>query len=80
VKWEFKEQTSSNAAILTTSTGLLFSGTRDGYFYALNDTTGEPLWRFQTGGQINGGVVTFLLDGKQHLAVACGGALFVFGL
>src|SRR5688572_3609054 len=42
-KWEFKEQTSSNTAMLTTATGLLFTGTRDGYVYVLDDTTGKPL-------------------------------------
>jgi alcohol dehydrogenase (cytochrome c) len=80
VRWEFKEQTSSNAGILTTAAGLLFSGTRDGYFFALDSATGKPLWRFQTGGEIQGGVVTFLVDGKQYLAVASGESLFVFGL
>jgi alcohol dehydrogenase (cytochrome c) len=78
IKWEFKEQGSSNTAILTTSTGLLFTGTRDGMFYCLDDAKGEPLWRFQTGGPIHGGPVTFLVDGKQHVAVAAGTGLFVF--
>ena len=80
IKWEFKEQTASNTGMLATSSGLLFSGTRDGYFFALDDTTGQPLWRFQTGAAIHGGPVTFLLDGKQHVAVASGTALFVFAL
>ena len=80
IVWEFKEQGSSNASILTTSTNLLFTGTRDGWFYALNSTTGELLYRFQTGGQIHGGVVTFLVDGKQHIAVASGMGLFVFAI
>jgi hypothetical protein len=37
-------------------------------------------YRFQTGGQIHGGPVTFLVDGKQHLAFAAGMGLVVFGL
>jgi len=80
VKWEFREQTSSNAGILTTASGLLFSGTRDGYCFALNAATGDVLWRFQTGGSIHGGVITYLVDGKQYVAAAAGQALFVFGL
>ncbi len=80
VRWEFKEQTSSNAAILTTATDLLFTGTRDGYFYALDARTGKPLWRLQTGGQIHGGPVTFLVGGKQYVAIAAGAGLFLFGL
>jgi len=80
IRWEFKEQGSSNTAILATSTGLLFTGTRDGWFYALSDDKGEPLWKFQTGGPIHGGPVTFLIDGTQHVAVAAGSGLFVFAL
>jgi alcohol dehydrogenase (cytochrome c) len=80
VRWEFKEQSSSNSAILTTGTGLLFSGTREGQFFALNAATGAPLWHFTTGGQIHGGPVTYLVDGKQYVAVAAGNGLFVFGL
>lgn len=80
VKWEFKEQTSSNAAILTTASGLVFTGTRDGYFYVLDARDGKSLWNFQTGGQIHGGPVTFLVDGKQYVAVAAGAGLFTFAL
>ncbi|HEY7087049.1 MAG TPA: PQQ-dependent dehydrogenase, methanol/ethanol family, partial [Tepidisphaeraceae bacterium] len=80
IQWEFKEQMSSNAAILTTASDLLFTGTRDGYFYALDAVKGQPLWRFQTGGPIHGGPVTFLVDGKQHVAIAAGAGLFVFSL
>ncbi|HEX4264294.1 MAG TPA: PQQ-dependent dehydrogenase, methanol/ethanol family [Verrucomicrobiae bacterium] len=80
VKWEFKEQSSSNAGVLATASGLIFSGTHDGYFYALNAATGEPLWRFQTGGTIHGAPVTFLVDGKQYFAIAAGAGLFAFAL
>jgi alcohol dehydrogenase (cytochrome c) len=80
VKWEFKEQSSCDAGILATTTGLVFSGTSDGYVYALNAATGDPLWRFQTGGIILGPPVTFLVDGKQYLAIAAGSALFTFAL
>jgi len=80
VKWEFKEETSSNAGILTTATGLVFTGAQDGNFYALDARDGKPLWNFQTGGQIHGGVVTYLVEGKQYVAVAAGTGLFTFAL
>jgi len=80
VRWEFREQTSSNCGVLTTENGVLFSGTREGEFFALDAASGKPLWRFTTGGQIHGGPVTFLVDGKQHVAVAAGNGLFVFAL
>ena len=59
VKWEFREQISSHTGILTTTTGLLFAGTKDGYFYALDAANGNPLWNFQTGGDVTGCAVTF---------------------
>jgi len=80
VKWEFKEQMSSNSGLLTTATGLLFTGTRDGYFYVLDAVTGKSLWSFQTGGAINGSPVTYLVDGKQYVAIAAGAGLFTFAL
>lgn len=80
IRWEFREQTSSNAACLTTSSGLLFSGTREGQFFALDAATGQSLWHFTTGGAIHGAPVTFLVDGCQHVAIAAGEALFVFAL
>ena len=80
VMWEFRQQGSSNCAVLTTTTGLLFSGTREGQFYALDQKTGQALWRFTTGGQIHGGPVSFLVDGKQHIGIAAGNGLFVFSL
>jgi alcohol dehydrogenase (cytochrome c) len=80
IKWEFKEQLSSDSALLTTTTGLLFAGTHDGYFYVLDAATGKSLWNFQTGGSIHGGPVTFLVDGKQYVAIAAGAGLFAFAL
>jgi alcohol dehydrogenase (cytochrome c) len=32
------------------------------------------LYRFNTGGAMNGGVVTYAIDGKQYVAVAAGSA------
>lgn len=78
VRWEFPQQSSSNCGVLTTTAGLLFSGTREGQFYALDAAEGRLLWRFMTGGAIHGGPVTFLVDGRQHIAVAAGQGLFVF--
>jgi alcohol dehydrogenase (cytochrome c) len=80
VKWEFREQASSNAAILTTGSGLVFTGTADGYFYALDAIKGKPLWQFQTGASIQGGPVTFLVNGKQYVGIAAGSGLFAFAL
>lgn len=79
-KWEFPLHSPPWAGVLATAGGLVFGGSNEGNFYALDALTGRALWDFQTGGPIAANPVSFLIDGKQHVAIAAGGALFVFGL
>lgn len=79
-RWEFKLFAPSSGGVLSTAGGLVFGGNRDGNFFALDADSGQPLWRFQTGGQIGANPITFLVGGKQHVAIAAGQALFVFAL
>jgi alcohol dehydrogenase (cytochrome c) len=65
---------------LSTAGGLVFGGSNEGNLYALDGKTGKPLWDFQTGGGIVANPISFSIDGKQHVAIAAGQALFVFGL
>ena len=80
LRWEFKLHAPSTAGVLSTAGGLVFTGTREGWFLALDAASGKPLWRFQTGGEIRANPVSFLVDQKQHVAIAAGQALFVFAL
>ena len=48
-KWEFKMNDVTDAGILTTGSDLLFSGGREGYFYALDARNGELLWKANVG-------------------------------
>jgi alcohol dehydrogenase (cytochrome c) len=41
---------------------------------------GKSLWQFQTGGRIRANPVSFAIDGRQHIAIAAGNAILVFGL
>lgn len=59
---------------------MVFGGSNEGNFYALEAMIGKPLWDFQTGGPMVSNPISFLIDGKQHVAMASGHALFVFGL
>jgi len=79
-KWEFKMGDVTYAGVLTTASDLVFSGGREGYFYALNARTGELLWRTALGGQVNSGPMSYMVDGKQYIAVAAGSSLFAFRL
>ena len=78
--WDFKLPSPPWAGVMSTAGGLVFSGSQEGNFYALDAKTGKALWQFQTGGAIRSGPMSFLADGKQHVAIAGGHALFVFAL
>jgi alcohol dehydrogenase (cytochrome c) len=80
VKWEFRLQSPAWAGVLSTAGGLVFGGSAEGNFYALDAQTGKPVWDIQTGGAIAANPVGFSIDGKQHVAIAAGQSLFVFGL
>ncbi len=77
--WDFALPSPTWAGVLSTAGGLVFSGSNEGNFYALDAKTGKALWQFQTGGLIRSGPMSFGVDGKQHVAVASGRAIFVFG-
>jgi len=67
-------------AMLATAGGLVFSGSDEGNFYALDARTGKPLWDFQTGGAIMANPVSFSTDGHQYVAIAADRVLYLFGL
>ena len=79
-KWEFRLQSPPWAGVLATAGGLVFGGSDEGNFFALDADTGTALWNFQTGGQIAANPISYLVDGKQHIAIAAHGALLVFGI
>jgi alcohol dehydrogenase (cytochrome c) len=79
-KWEYKMTNITWAGILTTASDLLFSGGKEGYFFALDAKNGRLLWKAALGGQINNAPMSYAVNGKQYIAVAAGSALFTFAL
>ncbi len=80
-KWEYKNEAPLWGGVMTTAGGLVFFGTPEGEFKALNDETGEELFSFQTGSGIVGQPVTWDQDGEQYVAVVSGwgGAVPLWG-
>jgi glucose dehydrogenase len=79
-KWEHRMADITWAGVLTTAGDVVFGGGREGYFLALDARTGELLWRASLGGQINSAPMTYSVNGRQHVAIAAGSALFWFAL
>ncbi len=80
MKWEFKLHSDAEAGILSTGGNLVFAGDNEGDFFALDASTGHPLWHFQTGAPINANPVSYLSGGKQQVAIATGNSILVFAL
>ena len=79
-KWEFKTTEVSETGLLTTAGDVLFSGTIEGNFIALDARTGKLIWRAYLGGRMVNSPITYLSAGKQYVSVAAGHSLFTFGL
>ena len=71
--WHIDEDFPVWSGMLTTASGLVFYGTMDGWFKALDARTGRELWKFKVGSGIVGNPMTYTgPDGKQYIAVYSG--------
>ena len=71
--WKIKEDLPLWSGALATAGNLVFYGTIDGVFKAVDATTGELKWQFHTGSGIVGQPVTYRgPDGHQYVAVLAG--------
>jgi glucose dehydrogenase len=71
-KWEVKDMFQDYSGPLTTDGGLLFYGTLDGWFKAVDQATGKILYKFHTPSGIIGNPMTYMHKGKQYVAVLTG--------
>jgi alcohol dehydrogenase (cytochrome c) len=67
------------AGVLTTETGLTFSGDVTGNVMALRTTDGATLWH-QNIGRMGNGPIAYELDGREYIVVGGGGSLYAFAL
>ena len=79
-KWEYKMTDVTDSGLLTTASDLLFSGGREGYFFALDARSGALLWKASVGGQVSAGPMTYSAGGRQYVAIAAGSSLFAYAL
>ncbi|MBM3813423.1 MAG: PQQ-dependent dehydrogenase, methanol/ethanol family [Acidimicrobiia bacterium] len=79
-KWEFRLRRTPTSGLLTTAGGLLFSGTSQGEFLALDAATGKLLWSIRLGGAVSAAPISYMHEGKQYISIAAGTGLFQFAL
>lgn len=72
-RWEIKEDLPLWSGALVTAGDVVFYGTMDGWFKALDAVSGKLLWQFKAGSGIIGQPISYRApDGKQHIAVLAG--------
>ncbi len=68
------------SGVLATAGGVIFYGRPNGGFAAVDQRDGKALWEFPTNVRMKASPMTFLLGGKQYVAVAAGPNILCFGL
>jgi PQQ-dependent dehydrogenase (methanol/ethanol family) len=71
--WKITESFPVWSGALTTAGDVVFYGTMDGWFKAVDARSGKELWKFKTGSGIISQPITYRgPDGKQYVAVQAG--------
>jgi PQQ-dependent dehydrogenase (methanol/ethanol family) len=73
VVWGHKTPQPLIGGVLATAGNLVFNGEANGWFKAFDASNGKELWKYQAGAGVNAPPVSYMVNGKQYIAVAAGG-------
>jgi len=79
VRWRNRWPTPLVAGVTVTSGDVLFTGDLNNDFLVIDMRDGKTLYRFNTGGSVGGGVISYELGGKQYVATTSGVVSGFFG-
>ena len=71
--WKFDTDQPLIGGVLATAGNLVFNGEGNGLFRAFDAKTGKKLWEYQCGAGVNAPATSYMVNGKQYVAVAAGG-------
>jgi alcohol dehydrogenase (cytochrome c) len=80
IAWEFPIGTGGWGGVLSTAGGLVFVCDDSGAFAAVDAGTGKALWHFHTNQLWHASPMTYMVDGKQYVAVAAGANVIAFAV
>ncbi len=90
VAWKHKTPQPLIGGVLATAGDIVFNGEANGWYKAYDARTGKELWKYNCGAGVNSPGVSYMVNGKQYVAVAAGGnnqidakrgnSVFVFAL
>jgi alcohol dehydrogenase (cytochrome c) len=78
-RWKHPLGEGAGSGVLTTDSGLTFTGDAARNFMALRTSDGATLWHSSVG-RVENSPVTYVLDGRQYVLAAAGGVLFAYAL
>lgn len=70
----------SGAGVLTTDSGLAFTGDAAGNILAVDTADGKTRWHSGTGSQMQTSPITFELDSRQYVVTGSGNVMFAYAL
>lgn len=70
--WTVRRRATFGSGVLATAGGLVFFGTRDRVFSAHHQLDGRELWRIRLNGVPSGAPISFMVAGKQYIAITTG--------
>jgi alcohol dehydrogenase (cytochrome c) len=70
----------SGAGVLTTDSGLTFSGDAQGNAMAFRTSDGKTLWHAGEGAGMQSSPISYELDGRQYVITGAGGVMFAWAL
>jgi PQQ-dependent dehydrogenase (methanol/ethanol family) len=73
VAWGVKTPQPLIGGVLATAGDLVFNGEANGWFKAYDAKNGKELWKYNCGAGVNAPAVSYMVGGKQYVAVAAGG-------
>jgi alcohol dehydrogenase (cytochrome c) len=79
-RWEFPLQPKTQSGLLSTASDLVFGGSVDGYFYALDAVNGSELWRINVGGEVKAAPISYMVGNVQYVTIAAGNSILTFAL
>ncbi len=80
IRWEHEIGDSATAGVLTTDSGVTFTGDFHGNALALSTVDGKTLWHSNTGSIISTSPTSYELDGRQYVLIGSGGVMFAWAL